>query len=155
MRPGNFRTARGGRVAFRAWYADHLTDATIVYPQVAETLATLAERGWRMAVVTNKPDGWSQTIVTNLGLAEWLPVVIGGDGCVSLPLNRLAGSCGTWRDSRGFMDDWRSPYRSGAAVAAGVSSIWCPWGIGQQDGTQPDIAVTTPGQPDAVGQPAA
>lgn len=52
------------------------------YPGAGETLAALQQRGFRLALVTNKPLVAARQILEQLGLAEFLPVVIGGD---SLP----------------------------------------------------------------------
>jgi phosphoglycolate phosphatase len=55
---------------------------TRCYPEVTETLERLRRQGFRMAVVTNKPMFATKQILQALSLAEFFPVVIGGD---SLP----------------------------------------------------------------------
>jgi phosphoglycolate phosphatase len=52
---------------------------TRCYPEVTETLEQLRRRGFRMAVVTNKPVFATKQILQALSLAEFFPVVIGGD----------------------------------------------------------------------------
>ncbi|MBF0340989.1 MAG: phosphoglycolate phosphatase [Magnetococcales bacterium] len=64
---------------FLAYYQDHLTDHTRPFPGVPETLRALAGQGFSMAVVTNKIESFSRTILEQLGLAELFPVVVGGD----------------------------------------------------------------------------
>jgi phosphoglycolate phosphatase len=65
---------------FRRHYAAHLLDHTRPYPEVVETLAAL--RHLPKAVVTNKPQAFSQTILDRLGLRSHFAAVVGGD---SLP----------------------------------------------------------------------
>lgn len=67
----------------RAHYGAHVADLSRPYPGVVETLAALAGGGFRMGVCTNKPAEPSERILEKLGLAEHLPVVVGGD---SLPV---------------------------------------------------------------------
>ncbi len=60
-------------------YQSNPADLTRCYPGVVETLATLRRKGFRMAVVTNKPVFATSQILLALSLAEFFPVVIGGD----------------------------------------------------------------------------
>ncbi len=69
--------------AFLAHYADHLVDATTLYPGVPETLDALAPLP--MSIVTNKPEGLSRTIVAKLGIARHFRAIVGGD---SLPMKK-------------------------------------------------------------------
>ena len=41
---------------YKAWYQDHCRIKTAPYPGVMDMLQTLKEKGFRMAVVSNKPD---------------------------------------------------------------------------------------------------
>jgi phosphoglycolate phosphatase len=52
---------------------------TRCYPGVLETLDALRRKGFRLAVVTNKPVFVTKKILEALSLAEFFPVVIGGD----------------------------------------------------------------------------
>ena len=52
---------------------------TRCYPGVLETLEALRRKGFRLAVVTNKPVFATNKILQALSLAEFFPVVIGGD----------------------------------------------------------------------------
>jgi phosphoglycolate phosphatase len=52
---------------------------TRCYPGVVETLEALRRQGFHMAVVTNKPVVATNQILQALTLAEFFPVVIGGD----------------------------------------------------------------------------
>ena len=59
----------------------HANPATLTrcYPRVAETLEALRRKEFGMAVVTNKPVFATNKILQALGLAEFFPMVVGGD----------------------------------------------------------------------------
>ncbi|HSG90434.1 MAG TPA: phosphoglycolate phosphatase [Pseudomonadales bacterium] len=60
-------------------YRAHIADRSIVYPGIAETLATLRERGIPMACVTNKYETLARRLLDAIGIGSYFPVVIGGD----------------------------------------------------------------------------
>ena len=60
-------------------YARVLARATRPYPQVPETLELLKARGYRMAIVTNKPGQFVAPILERLGLAEYFDLIVGGE----------------------------------------------------------------------------
>lgn len=62
-----------------AYYAGHNAVHTVPYPGVREVLATLAARGVRMAVVTNKFEAFARSVLTQLDLVGMFDTVIGGD----------------------------------------------------------------------------
>jgi phosphoglycolate phosphatase len=64
---------------FFAYYREHMLDHTTVYPGVREGLDRLKKEGVLMAVLTNKPVGFSQSIVSGLGLAPYFFRVYGGN----------------------------------------------------------------------------
>ena len=66
---------------FRAHYHDHCVEHTAFYPGVKSTLEALAARGYKMAVVTNKPEGISVRILELLGVGLCFGSVIGGNSC--------------------------------------------------------------------------
>ena len=65
--------------SFLAHYARHKLDATTLYPGVAAGLRQLAEAGFTMAVLTNKPVKPSREIVDHLGIAGYFFAVFGGN----------------------------------------------------------------------------
>ncbi len=69
---------------FMDYYGLHLTDNTVLYPGVAETLPRLAER-YRLGVITNKSIKFTITILQNLGINSYFKEVLGGD---SLPTKK-------------------------------------------------------------------
>lgn len=81
-------TARGGLpqtglaavlTRFRAEYGPRSAELTRPWPGVVEVLDGLRDRGVRMAVCTNKPSGATHTVLRELGLSPYFPVVVGSD----------------------------------------------------------------------------
>jgi phosphoglycolate phosphatase len=64
---------------FLAYYREHMLDNTRLYPGVRETLDRLAAAGVRMAVLTNKPVRFSQSLVEGLGVGPHFERVYGGN----------------------------------------------------------------------------
>ncbi|SOB95825.1 phosphoglycolate phosphatase [Stappia indica] len=66
-----------------AFYGDNLTGRTTLLPGAVEALEEGVRAGLGLAVVTNKPEGFSRTIVAHFGLEDLVPVVVGGDTCAT------------------------------------------------------------------------
>lgn len=64
---------------FLDYYRKHITDHSFPFPGVVDTLQRLQERGFAMAVVTNKPEYLTHAMLENLDLSKFFPVVVGGD----------------------------------------------------------------------------
>lgn len=64
---------------FTAIYAQRVSRETRPYADVERTLSLLAREGWRMAVCTNKLELYARTIIRDLGLDAYFPVVAGPD----------------------------------------------------------------------------
>jgi len=62
-----------------AHYAGHLTDNSKIYDGVIEVLEALTAADVPLAVCTNKPAGFSNRILAELGLAPYFQSVVGGD----------------------------------------------------------------------------
>lgn len=67
-----------GLQIFMQHYNAHLLDHTTLYNGVAETLKVLAN-DYRLAVLTNKSEGFTNKIVRGLGVAHFFAAIIGGD----------------------------------------------------------------------------
>jgi 2-phosphoglycolate phosphatase len=59
-------------------HAEHCLDHTVLYPGVREGLARLAARA-QLGVVTNKPQAFSERILTGLDVLRHFRVLVGGD----------------------------------------------------------------------------
>jgi len=64
---------------FLDYYSKHLSKETKIYPNVKETLVSLKDRGYRLAVVTNKPISFVSPILDDLGLDNIFEFYLGGD----------------------------------------------------------------------------
>ena len=121
---------------FSAHYVEHMLDNTELYPGVADTLAELDRRGWKMGVNTNKPSFATGKILEHLGIARYFGrgVVAGGD-CAemkpsALPLRECAARIGHVLDADDWMvgDSWADMQ---CAEAAGVKGAFCEFGFGE------------------------
>ncbi|MGE0486656.1 MAG: phosphoglycolate phosphatase [Gammaproteobacteria bacterium] len=65
--------------SFLQAYAARLCQQTRVYPGVEAALAGLAERGWALGVVTNKPARFTAPLLDALELTEHFGCVLSGD----------------------------------------------------------------------------
>ncbi|HEY4201669.1 MAG TPA: phosphoglycolate phosphatase [Devosiaceae bacterium] len=58
-------------------YARHLVELTTLMPGVAEALAYCAARGTKLAVVTNKPQAATETLLAHFNLTDRFAIVVG------------------------------------------------------------------------------
>jgi phosphoglycolate phosphatase len=65
--------------ALLAYYAENNCVHTRPYEGVNEALDRLAERGVRLALITNKFESFARTILTQLDLASRFEIILGGD----------------------------------------------------------------------------
>jgi len=64
---------------FLSLYAKNLCNDTKLYPNVADTLHTLNDTGYRLVIVTNKPYGFVQPILEGLEIDSLFEFWLGGD----------------------------------------------------------------------------
>jgi phosphoglycolate phosphatase len=62
---------------FREYYADHLLDRTLLYPDVFDVLEHFGSK--KKVVVTNKTEKYSRKIVRSLGISGYFLEVVGED----------------------------------------------------------------------------
>ena len=116
---------------FLDFYAQNLCVDTVTYPDVKQTLHSLKSKGFRLALVTNKPFDFIQPLLEGLALTELFEVCLGGDSLAKkkpdpLPLlhvceslNIRAGECVMIGDSKNDIL---------AANAAQIQSIGVTYG---------------------------
>lgn len=122
--------------AMLAHYEAHNAVHTVPYPGVREGLAELAAMGVRMAVVTNKFEGFARSVLTQLDLIGAFDTVIGGDSmgkgadgqflAKPHPAPVLAARAATGGGRFVFIGD--STYDVRAAKAAGVPVVAAAYG---------------------------
>ena len=114
-----------------AYYSEHNAVHSQPYPGVVEALDELADRGVKLAVVTNKFESFATDILTELNLAYRFVTIIGGDTMgkgnakpAPDPIYEAQKRCGG--GSIAFVGD--SSYDVNAAKAANVPVIACAYG---------------------------
>ncbi len=112
---------------FQEVYGACLLDTTVAYPGVAETLASF--EGRPLGIVTNKPYGFSVTILEHLGLLRFFKVVIGGDSTPErkpspVPVLAALKACGIERPETALMiGDSANDILSGAAAGTKTCGV--------------------------------
>ena len=121
------------RDGFFADYYIHLCDHTVPYPEMPELLQALKDRGYRLAVVTNKPDPHAKKMLELLfppdgaifdrvlGQTPALPVKPNPD-----MLDRVRESLGFTREQTLYLGDMDVDLLF--AKNAGVPCVGCGWG---------------------------
>jgi phosphoglycolate phosphatase len=119
-------------------YDRRLLDTTVAYAGIPEALMIVSRRA-RLAVLTNKPLGFSRRILDALALSPAFDAVIGGDG----PYPRKpdpAGLRALMSASTRVLMVGDSPIDWTTASAGGCSFAWARYGFGAArfDGDGPD-----------------
>ncbi|GAB7128907.1 phosphoglycolate phosphatase [Silvimonas sp. JCM 19000] len=124
---------QAGLQAFNRHYLAGLSIATRFYPEVQATLATLHERGYPLAIVTNKPERFTLPLLRELGVREHFDLVISGDTLAErkpspLPLLHVAEQFGVNPGELLMVGD--SINDALAAQAAGCPVVVVSYGYG-------------------------
>jgi phosphoglycolate phosphatase len=64
---------------FLEYYGNHIADHTVLFPGVREQLEALSSRNVKLGVCTNKAEHLTHQLLQILDIADFFPVVIGGD----------------------------------------------------------------------------
>ncbi|MBO7166307.1 MAG: HAD-IA family hydrolase [Kiritimatiellae bacterium] len=117
-------------------YDLHLLDHVSLYPGAAETLCELANRGWKMGIVTNKPNFATHKILKHLNIAQYFgDAIIAGGDCeimkpspvpLKLAAEKIEG-CVLSESDWMVGDNWTDLE---CGKAAGVSTAFCSFGFG-------------------------
>ncbi len=117
--------------AFRGHYASVLTRASRPFPGVVEGLQEMRRRGLRLACITNKPAGFTEPLLRDIGIAPYLDLVLSGDSLPRkkpdpMPLLHCAQVFGVPASRLLMIGD--SPTDTRAARAAGCPVFCVPYG---------------------------
>ena len=114
---------------FLEHYSQHLTDFTVPYPGVTETLRKLGN--YRMAVISNKRADLSKRLLENLGLAGFFEIIWGSDSVPEkkpspVPVLEMLKKVSCRSDEAVIVSD--SNYDIEAGKAAGVRTVAVSYG---------------------------
>jgi len=126
-------------------YGEHLVEKTVLYPGVILALEALSEMRYALAVVTNKPQAFSEEILRKLGIAGCFAAIVGGGTCrklkpdpESLLLALERTGCedisGSWIAGDHFTD-------LEAGRHAGLKRCYCRYGFGDPRSESYELAV--------------
>ena len=125
-------------------YMNGLFDATIPYPGVDETLRALKAAGWKLAVLSNKPDLATKSLMEHFGWNVLFDVVQGG--APSIPLKPDPASVDFIIRATGYQGPRGNVWMIGdnytdleAGRRAGVKRCFCRYGIGRANGEPADF----------------
>lgn len=114
------------------YYARNLSVHTAPYPGAVAALDALETRGVKVAVVTNKLEGFARDVLRDVGLLDRLSCMIGGDTLgpgnskpSPAPIRAMIEQSGGGRAA--FVGD--SIFDVAAAHAAGIPAIACRFGF--------------------------
>lgn len=115
---------------FLEYYANHLLDNTRAYPHVKETLSKLG--GYKKAVVSNKREFFSKTILDRLGISEFFDIILGSDSVPEkkpspVPILKLLEIFNISRNEALIIGDSNYDIESGRA--AGIKTVAVTYGF--------------------------
>jgi len=114
---------------FMEYYSEHLTDLTVPYPGVPETLEMLGD--YRKAVISNKREDLSRRLLENLALSGYFDVIWGSDSVPEkkpspAPVIEMLKKISCVSDEAVMVGD--SNYDIEAGRAAGVRTVAVSYG---------------------------
>ncbi|MCD7825933.1 MAG: HAD-IA family hydrolase [Clostridiaceae bacterium] len=117
--------------AFRAYYTEHCRIKTKPYDGVLELMQCLAEKGIRMAIVSNKNDGAVQEL-KNIYFSKYVAAAIGDrDGARRKPapdsVYAALEEMGSRKENAVYIGDSEVDYQT--AVNSGLPCILVSWGF--------------------------
>ena len=128
---------------FLDYYEANLCNATVPYPNVTQTLQTLKEKGYTLAIVTNKPFKFVAPILKGLEMDGLFTKILGGDSLAEkkphpAPLLHVCETLGITIDASVMIGDSKNDIL--AANACGMDSVGVTYGYNYGE----DIGVHKP-----------
>lgn len=124
---------------FERFYEEESGRRSSVYPGVTEGLEMLARNDIPLACVTNKPERYTHALLTDMGLAAFFAVVVGGDTLQAkkpdpLPFLHVCARLGVAAADALVVGDSRNDVAG--ARAAGCPVICVPYGYNEGEPVQ-------------------
>lgn len=119
------------KTRFNFYYGENLCNLSRLYPNVKETLTALKERGFILAVVTNKPTQHVLPVLKAFGIDHLFSETLGGQSLPQIkphpaPLYYLCGKFGLYPKQILFVGDSRNDII--AATSAGCPVVGLTYG---------------------------
>ena len=116
---------------FLDYYEANLCNATVPYPHVTQTLQTLKEKGYTLAIVTNKPFKFVAPILQGLNMDGLFTQILGGDSLAEkkphpAPLLHVCKTLGINVEASVMIGDSKNDIL--AANACGMDSVGVTYG---------------------------
>src|SRR5262245_40328239 len=113
---------------YRRAYERHCLDQTRPYPGVPETLAAMRRASCVLAVISNKPEGFSRHILDGLRLLSLFDLVVGGDTVVPTkpdpaPLVHAMQKLAAAPPETWMVGDSPGDIRAGRAARCGTAAV--------------------------------
>lgn len=120
-----------GFALFNRFYVEVLEKGSELYPNVRETLDTLKNKGYQLALITNKPTRFLPAILEDLGFTDFFDLVLGADDVAArkphpAPIFQTLGFFGLYQAELIFVGDSRNDIES--AKRAGVDTVGLTYG---------------------------
>jgi phosphoglycolate phosphatase len=137
----------------RSRYAEHCFEMTQLYPGIADLVAALHQRAYRLAVLSNKPDDFTKRMVAHYFRPSPFAVVRGQlanvplkpDPTAALDIARELGvPAAQWL----YLGDTNTDMRT--ALAAGMVPVGALWGFRDREELEESGAAHLVGTPDEV-----
>jgi len=130
--PDRQHLAEQARSIMRDYYAAHWADQTRLYPGIQETVAALAARGYKLAVLSNKPDDFTKQMIAHYFRPNPFHVVRGQRPNVPLKPDptaalQIARELGVPPADWIYLGDTNTDMRT--ARAAGMYAVGVRWGF--------------------------
>lgn len=139
-------------VTYRAYHQEHHDGSIRLYPEIAEVLKVLFERGARLGIVTSKLRPGAERGLAATGIAERFHVLVSADEVKRAkpdpePVERALEKLGADGETTVFIGD--SPHDIAAGRAAGVrtaAALWGPFHNEELAKAGPDYLLGTPSE---------
>lgn len=102
-------------------YAASISTHTRLYPGAAEALGILRDRGYRLAICTNKPENLAEQLLCELGVRDLFDSLVGADTLASskpdpTPYRLAVEQAGSTVGQSLFVGDTETDYKTARAV---------------------------------------
>ncbi|NTS78203.1 phosphoglycolate phosphatase [Catenovulum sp. SM1970] len=116
---------------FLDYYEQNVCVDTTLYPNVTTTLKSLHSKGYRLAIVTNKPEQFVRPILEKFGLDDLFELILGGDSLPKrkpdpMPLIHVYNTLKVNQNECVMIGDSKNDIS--AATAANIESIGLTYG---------------------------